>query len=40
MDQPRVDKTPKDRDPLSSKRMMRIFNDNLTKVFLGSMSLA
>jgi hypothetical protein len=40
MDQPRVDKAPNDQDPPSSKRMMRIFNDNIEKVFLGSMSWA
>jgi hypothetical protein len=40
MGQPRVDKAANDRDPPSCKRMMRIFNDNIEKVFLGSMSLA
>jgi hypothetical protein len=40
MDQPPMDKAPNDGDPLSSKRVMRIFDDNLKEVFLGSMSFA
>ena len=40
MDHARMNKTSNDRDPPSGKRMMRIFDDYVEEVFLGSMSLA
>ena len=40
MDHPCMDKASNDLDPPTSKRVMRIFDDNLEKVFLGGMSLA
>jgi hypothetical protein len=39
VDQTRVDYAPEDCDPPPNKWMMRIFNDDLEVVFLGSMSL-
>jgi hypothetical protein len=39
VDQTRVDYAPEDGDPPPDEWMMRIFNDDLEVVFLGSMSL-
>ena len=39
MDHARMNKTPNRHDPPSGERMMRIFNDDIDEVFLGSMSL-
>jgi hypothetical protein len=39
MDHARMNKASNDRHPLSGKRMMLIFDDNIEEVFLGSMSL-
>jgi hypothetical protein len=39
VDQTRIDYAPEDRDPPPNEWMMRIFNDDLEVLFLGSMSL-